>query len=160
MFILSYFRKKQTIKVKEDTLENLDDFIVISDNLNNTSIEEDKEENVKNIDIVDQLKINNNSIEYVNKVNHDTSFSAPYHKGDEENDEVNYDTSFSASGLCDRRELEVSKRLPWRDEENQLIENTKDNHRKLSFCDKIMKDLVTFIFGEDVIIKNKLAQQN
>jgi hypothetical protein len=133
MFILSYFRKKQTIKVKENTLEHLDDdFIVISDTLNNISIEEDKkEENVKNIDIVDQLKINNNSIEYVN----------------EENDEVNYDTSFSASRL-------------WRDEENQLIENTKDNHKKLSFCDKIIKDLVIFIFGEDVIRKNKLAQQN
>jgi hypothetical protein len=133
MFILSYFRKKQTIKVKENTLEHLDDdFIVISDTLNNISIEEDKkEENVKNIDIVDQLKINNNSIEYLNQ----------------ENDEVNYDTSFSASRL-------------WRDEENQLIENTKDNHKKLSFCDKIIKDLVIFIFGEDVIRKNKLAQQN
>jgi hypothetical protein len=133
MFILSYFRKKQTIKVKENTLEHLDDdFIVISDTLNNISIEEDKkEENVKNIDIVDQLKINNNSIEYVN----------------EENNEVNYDTSYSASRL-------------WRDEENQLIENTKDNHKKLSFCDKIIKDLVIFIFGEDVIRKNKLAQQN
>ena len=133
MFILSYFRKKQTIKVKENTLEHLDDdFIVISDTLNNISIEEDKkEENVKNIDIVDVLKINNNSIEYVN----------------EENNEVNYDTSYSASRL-------------WRDEENQLIENTKDNHKKLSFCDKIMKDLVIFIFGEDVIRKNKLAQQN
>jgi hypothetical protein len=123
MFILSYFRKKQTIKVKENTLEHLDDdFIVISDTLNNISIEEDKkEENVKNIDIVDQLKINNNSIEYVN----------------EENNEVNYDTSYSASRL-------------WRDEENQLIENTKDNHKKLSFCDKIMNTLsiVYQIFNE------------
>jgi len=124
MFILSYFRKKQTIKVKEDTLENLDDdFIVISDTLNNTSIEEDKkEENVKNIDIVDQLKINNNSIEYVN----------------EENNEVNYDTSFSAS-------------FHRRDEENQLIENTKDEHyKKLSLCDEIMNKVqsVYQIFNE------------
>ena len=45
MFILSYFRKKQNIKVKENTLEHLDDdFIVISDTLNSTSIAETKKD--------------------------------------------------------------------------------------------------------------------
>jgi hypothetical protein len=145
MFILSYFRKKQTIKVKENTLDHLDDdFIVISDTLNNTSIEEnckpfspapkDKKENVKTIDIVDELKINNNTIEYVN----------------EENNDVNYDTSFSDSRQGSLFETSSSLRSQRRDEENQLIENTKDNHKKLSFCDKIMNTLsiVYQIFNE------------
>jgi hypothetical protein len=112
MFILSYLRKKQTIKVKEDTLDHLDDdFIVISDSLNTTSIEENyrgdedtKEQNVKNIDILDDVKIDINSIEE----NSDTSFSASFNK----------------------------------DEEKQLIENIKDNnYKKLSLCDKIMNTL-------------------
>ena len=161
MFILSYFRKKQTIKVKENILDHLDDdFIVISDTLNNTSIEEnckpfspapkDKKENVKNIDILNELKINNNTIEYVNEenndVNYDTSFSASHHKRDEENDSM----SFSASRQGSLFETSSSLRSQRRDEENQLIENTKDNHKKLSFCDKIMNTLsiVYQIFNE------------
>ena len=147
MFILSYFRKKQTIKVKEDILENLDDdFIVITDTLNSNSIEE----NVKNIgDIVCDLKINNNSIDYVNKenneVNYNTSFSTS-----QDRDEVNYDTSFSASRQGSLFENSSSLQSQRRDEENQLIENTKDNHKKLSFCDKIMNTLriVSQIFNE------------
>ena len=136
MFILSYFRKKPIIKVKEDTLENLDDdFIVISDNLNSISIEKN-EENVKNI--VDSSEENDNlSCSTDTSILNSTSFS----RGDEENDIL----SFSAS-------------LNRRDEENQLIENTKeDNYQNLSFCDKIIKDVITFIFGDDVIRKIKLA---
>ena len=75
-------------------------------------------------------------------------------------DEENYDTSFSASRQGSLFETSSSLWSQRRDEENQLIENKKDNHKKLSFCDKIMKELVIFIFGEDVIRKNKLAQQN
>ena len=147
MFILSYFRKKPIIKVKEDTLENLDDdFIVITDTLNSNSIEE----NVKNIgDIVCDLKINNNSIDYVNKenneVNYNTSFSTA-----QDRDEENYDTSFSASRQGSLFENSSSLQSQRRDEENQLIENKKDNHKKLSFCDKIMNTLriVSQIFNE------------
>ena len=128
MFILSYFRKKPIIKVKEDTLENLDDdFIVISDNLNSISIEKN-EDNVKNI--VDCSEENDNlSCSTDTSILNSTTFSAyPQDKGDEEN------------------------------EENQLIENTKeDNYQNLSFCDKIIKDVITFIFGDDVIRKIKLA---
>jgi hypothetical protein len=146
MFILSYFRKKQTIKVKEDTLENLDDdFIVISDTLNSTPFEEEntvphhrgetdkKEQTVKNID---------NSIE-----ENVTLFSVPYDKRDEENDSI----SFSASRQGSLFETSSSLRSQRRDEENQLIENTKDEHyKKLSLCDEIMKKIqsVYQIFNE------------
>ena len=139
MFILSYFRKKSIIKVKEDTLENLDDdFIVISDNLNSISIEKN-EENVKNI--VDSSEEISKSSSTDTSILNSTSFSAyPQDRGDEENDSM----SFSAS-------------LNRRDEENQLIENTKEDTQKISFCDKIIKDVITFIFGEDVIRNIKLA---
>jgi hypothetical protein len=147
MFILSYFRKKQTIKVKEDTLENLDDdFIVISDNLKNTSIEEEntgphhrgetdkKEQTVKNID---------NSIEE----NSPTLFSVPQDKGYEENDRLLHSSSRQGSLF----ETSSSLRSQRRDEENQLIENTKDEHcKKLSLCDEIMNKIqsVYQIFNE------------
>lgn len=160
MFILSYLRKKQTNTVKQDTLENLDDdFIVITDNLrddenNKPSFsvsvsslaalnpkgcvgipDDDKRENVKNID---DLKINNNSIEYVNEENNEVNLDTFA--------SVNYDTSFSASGLRP-------------DEENQLIENTKDVHcKKLSICNKItllakmlLKKLVVVLYKNNNI---------
>lgn len=118
MFILSYFKKKQN-KVKQDTLESLDDdFIVISDNLNNTpdtsfsvphkDYEDTKEEYVNNIVV-------NNSIKDIQCVT----------------EENNFETSSS----------------PWsqmRDEENQLIENIKDDrYKKLSLCNKIMNTLIS-----------------
>ena len=149
--MLSYFRKKPTINVKADTIENLDDdFIIITDNLTN-SLREDKEQNVKNI--VDDIIEEKQDLQCVNDVN-DTLFSESFHKyrlsqtdaidPQDRRDEENDILSFSASRL-------------WRDEENQLIENTKEDTQKISFCDKIIKDVITFIFGEDVIRKIKLA---
>jgi hypothetical protein len=168
MFIFSYFRKKPIIKVKEDTLENLDDdFIVISDNLNSISIEKN-EENVKNIvDCSEEISksscsadtsiLNSTSFSRGDEENDILSFSASLNRRDEENDIL----SFSAS--LNRRDEEnhntlFSASLNRRDEENQLIENTKeDDYLNLSFCDKIIKDVITFIFGEDVIRKIKVA---
>jgi hypothetical protein len=71
--------------------------------------------------------------------------------GDEENDSM----SFSASRQGSLFEPSSSLRSQMRDEEKQLIENTN-----LSVCDKIIKDVITFIFGEDLIRKIKLAHTN
>jgi hypothetical protein len=129
MFIISYLRKKRTITENQQTLENLDDdFIVITDKL------EDKTEET-------------------NGAFGSAIGLRPYENVNEQNDTENLDTfvsinntSFSASF----RDEETSDKSV-ADEENQLIENTKDvDCKKISFCNKIIKYVTIFIFGEDV----------
>jgi len=130
MFILSYFRKKQTIALKQHTLENIDDDFIV--------IQKDNEETSNA----------SGSASRVNAKSINDSFSAS--KLDLWRDEENDKSSFLASGLrpdenkkeesiIDINEENDTKNVDtFVSEDKQLIENIKDVHcTKLSICNKI-----------------------